>query len=192
MNNPEYIKIDGEKYKINTDFRVAIKCDAISQDKSVPEFETMLAIIYLLFGDKGLNDKTHYAELFEYAIKYLNCNKGVEKKDERDMDFTEDMDYIEASFMSDYHIDLANTQMHWWTFYKLLCGLSNSELGNCCILNRIRNLRNFDASKIEDTKERQKIIQAQKEVALKKDSQEYNLTEEQERSMEELNKILGL
>ena len=70
------------------------------------------------------------------------------------MDYIEDYDYIEASFMSDYHIDLSNVKMHWWKFNKLINGLSNSELGNCCILNRIRNLRNYDTSKIEDAKER--------------------------------------
>ena len=57
------------------------------------------------------------------------------------MDFIEDMPYIEASFMSDYKIDLTTCQMHWWKFFKLLEGLSNSEMGNCCILNRIRNIK---------------------------------------------------
>ena len=71
-------------------------------------------------------------------------------------------------------------------------GLSNSEMGNCCVLNRIRNLRNFDVSEIKDHKERQKIAKAKESVALKKYKKENHLTKEQEESMERLNEILGL
>ena len=98
------------------------------------------------------------------------------------------MDYIEASFMSDYHIDLANTKMHWWKFHNLINGLSNSDLGNCCILNRVRNLRNFDPSEIQDNKEREKIIKAQKSVELKRNQPK--LTKEQEQSVEFLYEML--
>jgi len=104
------------------------------------------------------------------------------------MDFVKDMDLIEASFMSDYHIDLTNTEMDWYKFSNLLNGLSNSELGNCCILNNIRNLRNYDASKIEDSKERQKFMEAQKYWAL--DKEENHLTPNQEKSLKEFNRII--
>jgi len=108
------------------------------------------------------------------------------------MDYIEDMEYIEASFMSDYSIDLENTEMDWQKFNKLINGLSNSELGNCCVLNRIRNLRNFDVSKINDSKERQKMTDAKELVALKKYKKENHLTKEQEESMQRLNEIIGL
>ena len=106
------------------------------------------------------------------------------------MDFIQDMDYIEASFMSDFHIDLANTEMHWWKFMKLINGLSNSELGNCCVLNNIRNLRNFDVSQIKDDKERQKILKAKQQFALKKNEKKF--TKEQEDAMDKFNKLAGL
>ena len=133
--------------------------------------------------------------MLEIAKKYLTCGKEIDEANadvEIDMDYIEDYDYIEASFMSDYHIDLSNTKMHWWKFNKLMNGLSNSEFGNCCILNRVRNLRNYDTSKIEDAKERKKIEDAKRIVALNKDKKENHLTKEQEKSMEELNKILGI
>lgn len=169
LNNPKYVRISNEKYKINTDFRVAIECNDIAMNEDIGEYEKSLAIIYKLFGDKGLNDFENHAKLLELGQKYLNLNKEHEdNKEEPDMDFKQDMDYIEASFMSDYHIDLSNTKMHWWTFYNLINGLSNSELGNCCVLNRIRNLRTIDVSQIKDRKERERVIKAQKQVALKK------------------------
>lgn len=193
MAYPEYAKIGDKKYKINTDFRIAIECNDIAQDESINEYERALAIIYKLYGDKGLNDFDNHERLLEIAQKYLSCGKVIDASDEEpDMDFDEDMDYIEASFMSDYNIDLTNTKMHWWKFYNLINGLSNSEMGNCCVLNRVRNIRTFDTKDIEDPKELAKINKAKEQVALKKHKKENNLTKEQEESMKKFNELLGL
>ena len=180
MNYPKYAQIEDRLYEINTDFRVAIKCNEIAQDESIGDYERSLAIIYLLFGEKGLisDDK---GELLKKAQYFLSCGQEVtETNDKPDMDYIEDMDFIEASFMSDFHIDLSNTKMHWWKFNKYMNGLSNSDMGNCCILNRIRNLRNYDLREIKDSKERAKIQKAQEQVALKKNK--VHLTKEQEES----------
>lgn len=194
MNNPEFVKIGDKKYKINTDFRVAIECNNIAQDDSIGNSERPLAIIYKLFGDEGLDNPQDWEKLLELAIKYLTLNKDtsdVNNNTEIDMDFNEDMDYIEASFMSDYRIDLATEKMHWWKFYNLLEGLSNSEFGNCCVFNRVRNLRTFDLSQIKDNKEREKMAKAQEMVALSKNKHNVELTKEQEESMNKLDKIIG-
>ena len=74
-------------------------------------------------------------------------------------------------------------------FYNDLCNLCDSEFGNCCDLSIIRKC---DTSKIKDRKEREKVEKVEKMVSLKKYKKEYNLTTEQEESMENLNKILGL
>lgn len=192
MRYPEYVKVNDKLYKINTDFRYAIECERISQDNSIGDLERALAVIYTLFGEEGINGAKDYEKLLEQAKKYLSCGaeRVVDDDVEPDMDFTEDMDYIEASFMSDYHIDLANTQMHWWKFYNLINGLSNSEMGNCCVLNRIRNLRNYDLKEVTDSKERAKIKKAQQQVALKKNRKV--ATKEQEESATALLKELGL
>lgn len=194
MNNPEYVKIGDKKYKINTDFKVAIECNNIAQDDNIGNTERPLAIIYKLFGDEGLNNPQDWEKLLELAIKYLSLEKETNdlgNNTEIDMDFNEDMDYIEASFMSDYGIDLVNTEMHWWKFYNLIEGLSNSELGNCCVLNRVRNLRTFDLSQIKDRKEREKLAKAKEIVSLKKNKHEVELTKEQEESMKRLDEIIG-
>lgn len=193
---PYYVEINNKKYKINTDFRIAIKCNQLSMDESIGDLERTLAIVYLLFGAEALKNAQNNDEVFEQltklAIKYLSCGKEIENNENKiDMDFVEDMDYIEASFMSDYHIDLANEKMHWWKFYKLINGLSNSELGNCCVLNRIRNLRNFDTSKIIDIDEKAKINKAKQQVALHKQQNEVHLTKQQQESVDEFYKALG-
>ena len=192
MNYPEYVKINDKKYKINIDFRVAIECNEIAMDETISDFERALAIIYKLFGDDGINDTNNYEKLLELAKKYLCCGKEViDNNEEPDMDFIQDMDYIETSFMSDYSIDLANTDMHWWKFYNLMNGLSNSEMGNCCVLNRVRNLRTYDTKDIKDQKELEKIKKAKEQVALKKQTVKKNLTTEQQNNINAFYETLG-
>ena len=189
MKYPEYAEVNGHRYKINTDFRVAIECNRIATDNTIGDYERALAIIYTLFGEEGINSQGDMEKLLEVAKKYLLCgNEHIDSNEEPDMDYIQDMDYIEASFMSDYHIDLPETKMHWWKFYKLMNGLSNSELGNCCVLNRIRNLRNYDTRNIKDSKEKQKIEEAKQRVALHKKSP----SKEQEDNAMEVLKELGL
>lgn len=194
MAYPRFIKVNNKKYEINTDFRVAIKCQEIATDESISDFERALAIIYTLYGEEGINSTEDYEMLLELAKKYLSCGQGVDSNsnEEPDMDFSQDMDYIEASFMSDYNIDLTNTTIHWWKFYNLINGLSNSEMGNCCVLNRIRNLRNLDIRDIKDPKELKKIKKAKEQVALKKKVTKKELTTEQRQSIDNFYKMTGI
>ena len=190
---PEYVEVNGHRYKINTDFRYAIECQRIAQD-DIGDLERALAVIYTLFGEEALNNPSDYEKLLIVAKKYLSCGKeeDINNNEEPDMDFIEDMDYIETSFQSDYGIKLEEEEMHWWKFFNLMNGLSNSEFGNCCILNRIRNLRTFDLKDITDVKQRDRIRREQERVALKRNKKSNKLTEEQENSMEQLNRILGI
>ena len=172
MNNPEFAKVNNKKYKINTDFRVAIKCNEISLDNTINSYEKTLAIIYLLYGEEGLNDSDNYEQLLNLAYKYLNC--GVEKADneeqeETDMDFVQDQKLIESSFKYDYGYNPYQLKyLHWWDFYNDVCNLSNSEFGTCCVLSRVRTLRTYDTSQIKDIDTREKIERAKERVKLKK------------------------
>ncbi|MEE3324798.1 MAG: Gp15 family bacteriophage protein [Methanosphaera sp.] len=183
MNYPEYVEVECKRYKINTDFKIALECNRIAED-DIDDRERALAIIYMLYGDEGLDNPNHYVKLLELAKKYLSCGKEIEDLEDKepDMDFFEDWDYIEASFQSDYKIDLSNTKMHWWKFFKLMDGLSNSELGNCCVLNRVRNLRNYDVSEIKDKKLKEEILKAKKSVALHKNKKKVELSEKEKTS----------
>ena len=193
-NYPEYAEIDGKKYKINTDYRVAIRCNDISL-QDIPLQEKGMAIIYLLFGEEGLNDMPHYNELMEKANYFLKCGRDVNEEkpnEEPDMDLIQDFPYIEASFMSDYGMSIKDKPMHWWEFYYLLCGLSQSEFGNNCILNRIRDLRHLDLNKIDDPKEREKLKKAKEQFALKKrNEKKKEYTQKEIDAMEEYHKLIG-
>ena len=195
MNNyPEYAEINDKKYKINTDFRVAIECQDIATDESISDYERALAIIYKLFGDDGIDDFNNYEKLLEIAIKYLSCGKELDNKNEEpDMDFVQDKGYIESSFKYDYKYNPYELEyLHWYEFYNDLSNLSNSEMGNCCVLNRVRNLRNYDTKEIKDPKERKKVEEAKKQVSLKKEHKKREFSEKEQKNMEEFYKSIGL
>lgn len=186
------IQIDDTIYEAKTDFKTAIECNSIATDEGIGDFERVLGILYIVFGEAALDTPQHYEKLLKWTLNWLSLGKEITSDNEEpDMDYIEDYDYIVASFQSDFNINLDEEEMEWKRFYNLMNGLSNSELGNCCVLNRVRNLRNFDVSTIKDSKERQKMAKAKEQVALKKYKKENHLTKEQEESMARLNKILG-
>lgn len=192
---PEYVEVKGKQYKINTDFRVAIECNRIAEDNTIGDFERVLAIIYKLFGEEGLNNPENYEDLFELGQRYLLCDKeyNVEANKKPDMDYDQDYGLIWVSMYGEYNgLDIDKEKIHWWKFTELMEGLSNSELGNCCVFNRIRNFRNVDPKKIKDAKERQKVIDAQKQVALKKYQVKKEYTKEQKERANNLYKQLGI
>lgn len=178
---PKYVEVNGKKYKINTSYRYALKCNEIAEDENINDIERALAIIYILFGEDALNDVENRQLLIEKARKYLMCNQEPTNNKDRDMDFNQDFPLIRTSLRSDYGINLDKEDLHWWEFFDLVNGLSNSEMGNCCVLNRVRNIRNFDLSEIQDAKQKEKIKKAKREVALKSKKKTYQ-TKEQKQS----------
>ena len=197
LNNPEYVKVNNELYKINTDFRIALECNKIAEDKDIGDYERSLAIIYKLFGEKGL-DCENQNKLIELAVKYLLL--GKEEKDFKnnsgvkyELDFNKCEGLIKSSFKFDYGYDpYEKEHIHWWTFYNDLENLSNSELGTCCVLNRVAEIINMDTSKLKG-KEAIKIREVQKELRKKycKENKK-ELTKEEKEKVGNLYKQLGL
>ena len=185
MNNPEYVRVNNKKYKINTDYRVALRCDEIARDTTIGDYERSLAIIYTLYGEEGLKNKNDYNDLLKLAIKYLSCGINDEDDSLRDMDFQQDMNLIRASFKSDYGIVLDEEPMHWWDFYMYVNGLTEN-----CVLNRVRELRTYDTSKIKDSKERSKIEKSKRKVALKEEK--IQPTEKQQKSLNAFYEMTGI
>ena len=198
MDNPQYVKIKDKKYKINSDFRVALKCDKVAKDSEIDDTERALAIIYLLFGENGLNSYEDWTELIRLGQKYLLLgkeNKSLKSENNKpDFDYEKDKGFIRTSFIQDYGYNPYEKEyLHWWDFWNDLNGLTNSEFGNCCVLSRIRNLRTTDVNKIKDQKERQKIIEAQEYYSLDEENyKEVKYTEEEERSINNFYSQIGI
>lgn len=199
LNKPEYVKLEnGKLLKINTDFRVAIGCDTIARNKNIGDFERSLAIVYKLFGEDGLSYQNQN-RLVELAMKYITLGrseKGVKtnSRDTFQLDFKKCSGLISSSFKYDYKYDPYELDyLHWYDFYNDLENLSSSEFGNCCILNRIVNLLNCDESKIKDSAEKKKIIDAKKELKKKYCIiEEQEITDEQKESAKAFYKSIGI
>ena len=187
MSSPEYAKIGEKLYKINTDFKVALRCEQVALDDNIEDTERALAIIYLLYGNNGIDNPSDYEELLKKATTYLGCGKDMQKdREEPDMDFEQDKAYIRASFYTDYNIpDIYNTEMHWYDFTTLMNGLKED-----CVLNRVREIRNYDTSQIKDPKTLSQIRKQKESVALKK--KEEQMTEEQMKNYENFMKQMGM
>lgn len=185
---PEYIEINNKQHKINTDFKVALACFEALQDDEINDVARMNAVISLLLGiEKEGNievpqfNNEDSNKAMELLIKYLSCNdeEPTNVNTKRDMDFIQDKEYIYSSFLTDYQIDLENTQMHWWKFCNLLKGLTDK-----CILSRIRDIRNTDLSEYKDAKTKEKIIKVMESVKLKEKK-----TKEQQDAIDEFNNL---
>lgn len=185
MNNPEYVKAGNKLYKINTDFKIALKCDEIARS-NVSEQEQTLAIIYLLYGEEGLNNSEDWQELIDKSSVYLLCGKEPNTTTEKpNMDFEQDKNYIKASFFTDYGIqNIYNTNMHWWDFCDYLNGLTEN-----CVLNRVRYIRDYDTSQLKG-KELEEWLKRKKEVELK--TKEKKATKEQQKASDDFYKQIGL
>lgn len=186
---PEYAEIDGEMYKINTGYEYALQCFKIIDDKSISDMERAIAIVSVLFGREENGDIVGIPENLDKALEkasiYLSCTKDDKssKATKKDMDFERDKEFIYASFISDYNIDLENKDMHFWKYCSLISGLTENS-----ILNRVRDLRNLNLSDYKDPKTRSRLQEAQERVALP-DNREYD--DEDLEVLEKFNKLVG-
>lgn len=159
MTYPEYAEVAGKRYKINTDYRVALRCFEVIEDDSICDEERALAVVYLLFG---VIPTTDLEDFLRIAGVYLRCGeKENNQTAERDMDFNADEKYIAASFMSDYQIDLSRADMHFWQYIHLIQGFTERS-----VMSRVREIRNYDLEELKDPKTRAKMVKAKEAVAL--------------------------
>lgn len=198
LNKPNYVKVDGKTLKINTDFRVAMECDEIARNKSIGDFERALAIVYKLFGEEGLNCYNQN-KLVELSMRYITLGKQqktvkTNSCNKYELDLNKCRGLISSSFKFDYKYDPFELEyLHWYDFYNDLENLSTSEFGNCCILNRIVSVLNYDTSKIKDTSERTKMNEAKEELRKKYCiNEEQEITEAQKESAREFYKLIGI
>lgn len=168
MKHPTAIEIDGRRYEINTGYEYALACFSCIDDTALTGEERAFGVLGLLYRTQPRDTQRALA----LAIKYLQLGKERRPKhtdDEgRDLDFRKDMHYIRSSFRSDYGINLAEQPgMHWWEFSELLQGLTDTS-----VLNRVRDIRNYDLTKIKDPQLRAKMQRAQEDVALEDERSE--------------------
>ena len=181
MTYPKYAEVDGVRYKINTDYRVALRCFEVIEDTSISDEERAFAVVFLLFGEVPTES---LVEFLRIAGDYLRCGEEESSQEahERDIDFNADERYIVASFMSDYRIDLPNVDMHFWQYIQLIQGFTDKA-----IMSRVREIRSYDLSELKDPKARAKMIKAKEAVALPD-----KFTKDEQRAIDEFEKLFDV
>lgn len=159
---PTKMEANGHIYKINTDYRIALACFKAIYDSEINDVERFYAVETLLLGENVLEEDE---KILQNKIeKYLRCGKNDNiNEDEKNFDYIQDEEITRTSIRQCYHLNLNEIPyMHWYEYNELISGLTNESL-----LNNIRDLRSYDLSEVTDEKQKQKIIKAQKKVALK-------------------------
>ena len=115
---PNTITVDGKAYLVKTDFR-----DWLQFSKVLERKDATLADTLFLFKE-DYPDKDFSKELIEFFTNPNNIPNYTDNgSTEVLLDYLEDSEFIYASFMAVYGIDLCDVEMHWWKFKALLLGL---------------------------------------------------------------------
>ena len=173
----------GASYKIITDFREWIKFIDLVKDESVPNEDKFYLFCEWYMDKRPADDKEALNLLCDFLtvktddpadgeepdgveiapMPEISSDDEEEKpKEKKVFSFSFDAPYIIAAFQECYGIDLLHIDyMHWWQFRYLLDGLNEKTE----FMKRIA-YRSIDVSKIKDKKERNRIIQIQRKIAL--------------------------
>lgn len=167
---PEFAEICGEKWELDTDFRVWLKIEKIlanSDGKGGAALAECMAAAY-----RRLPPEPRRAA--DALLWFLSCGRtgeytaASEDKDAdtaarhiRALDAEYDSEYIWSAFYAQYRIDLTRERLHWWKFCALLDGLDKN-----CRLSQIMAYRCVDLSKISDRETRMMYAKMRKRYAL--------------------------
>lgn len=131
---PKYIiQTDKGNIFVNPAFDVVLEIQKLYREEELTDLEKMNQALVMLV-DNEWNLKLFSAQekkrlLDEITKKHIQIKKRHHTKQSRIpvLDFEEDGDYIYASFMQDYHIDLIEEQgkLPWKKFIYLFNGLSD-------------------------------------------------------------------
>lgn len=127
---PDCIEHDGRSYRLKTDFREWIEFDHILQEHGMVSSHVFL--------DEVPTDREAVEPLMDF---YLSPNVTPRSHDNgpRTVDMVLDGDYIVASFIQAYNVDLTRVEyMHWHVFKALLYGLPDST-----VMGRIMGYRSY-------------------------------------------------
>lgn len=120
---PEAVEVDGNLYPVHTSFKFWLTFQKNLKNKNTPPAD----FDFMYTGEKP-RDK-----IKSLAALILFCDPPhILPRSQNDsgnaLDYEIDADYIFAAFMERYGIDLVESDMHWYKFNALLCGLHDTKL----------------------------------------------------------------
>ena len=128
---PSEITIEGDRYSINTDFRIGILFEELMQSDEFTDEDKGYMALDLYYEEKPFN--------LEVAVKqmlwFYKCGKEDKESIGGDSvnqgaiySFTHDDDYIYSAFLDQYGIDLQDIEdLHWWKFKAMFKSLKEDN-----------------------------------------------------------------
>lgn len=160
VRNDEVIVVRGHRYRTTASFdavldvQKAYKDDRLSNvDKLHIALQRLLKSPWRVLYNRTLEEKVEIVNsIFETQIDIPQRATG--RKQERILDFYLDWDYIRASFLQNYGMDLGQEagHLHWKDFIALFQGLAEDTK-----IRQVMHIRSMDVP--EPTKHNQKQIQ---------------------------------
>lgn len=122
-------------YEVNTWFQIGIQASLVYADEELDESSRSKILLELLFSeeDGSLREfPREPKEMQELLAWYMNGWYHDNKPDKQDprkriMDYDVDQWRIYADFLQIYHIDLNQSDMHWWMFQGLLWNMPREQ-----------------------------------------------------------------
>ena len=142
---PNNIEVAGKSYLLNTDFREWLKFGSILQQKNTEIFD----LLFVINNDITALDILKNQDEFITKLIEFYRNKNVTPRQDNSstndivVDYILDGEYIVASFMQAYHIDLTQCDMHWHMFKALFVGLPEDTK-----ISQIMSMRSYRKSNI--------------------------------------------
>jgi len=167
---PDFVRINGRKYRIITDFREWIRfADMFCDRQLAPEEKLTLLAAWFIEKPEILTDETIEKLVDFYKAGLLepdtpeddDSGETPEANSPPVFDWKIDARFIIGDFLHYYGIDLLNAKMHWWHFRSLLTALP--EDSQC---KKRMAYRSVNLGEIKDSKERARILRIQRSIAI--------------------------
>lgn len=135
-NAPDYVKVDGRKEFLNTDFRTSIRFELLMNDSTKSDEEKLSQAMHLYYGQRSFPGK-NIEEAVNKLLWFYTCGKEPEKQDKKETgkkntvskvrvyDYEHDADYIYSAFLQQYNVDLQTEKIHWWKFKAMFRALTD-------------------------------------------------------------------
>lgn len=147
---PSGVEVDGEWFRIATNFRTAILFELLMSDSSYSPEEKIINTLTLFYPEKIPQD---VGKAMDAVISFYLCGEMEDRKEKdgqsirqsgtqqkQNYSFEQDAAYIYASFLTQYGIDLNRVEfLHWWKFSALF-----QSLGEEHKISRIMYYRSAD------------------------------------------------
>ena len=179
----DVLTVNGRDFELEMSFSNVLRWYEVFEDEAEEEsfkVNLTLALFTSLSVDEVLeleeSEPSLYETLFIEIVKYVLKLDEIEMPSiatefceklepmEKYYDLVEDSDYIFASFLQDYGIDLLEVldSLHWFKFMALLGSLSDKTT-----FKNVIEIRRMEIPKEATDKERQEILESKQAVALK-------------------------